>query len=104
MSGGRLVLFHALYETPSRSCCDHSLHSTACSNTLPPNTTTQPQPQPNNRRRAIGVPSLTAPPNKHDLLVARWCQPSLSVVEVRSGGACTLQTHPDRECKVWFAQ
>ncbi|GBF92924.1 hypothetical protein Rsub_05760 [Raphidocelis subcapitata] len=37
-------------------------------------------------KRAIGVPRLTAPPNKHDLLVARWCQPSLSVVEVRSGG------------------
>ncbi|KAI8475319.1 MAG: Zn-dependent exopeptidase [Monoraphidium minutum] len=38
-------------------------------------------------RRAIGVPRLTAPPNKHDLLVARWCQPSLSVVDVRAGGA-----------------
>lgn len=30
------------------------------------------------------MPKLTAPPNKHDLLQTRWCQPSLSIVDVRT--------------------
>ncbi|KAG2445688.1 hypothetical protein HXX76_000296 [Chlamydomonas incerta] len=36
---------------------------------------------------ALGVPSLTAPPHKRDLLVTRWCRPSLSVVDMRPGAA-----------------
>lgn len=33
------------------------------------------------------MPSLTAPPHKRDLLVTRWCLPSLSVVDMRPGAA-----------------
>lgn len=36
---------------------------------------------------ALGVPSLTAPPDKRTLLINRWCQPSLSVVDMRPGTA-----------------
>ncbi|GLC44069.1 hypothetical protein PLESTB_000932700 [Pleodorina starrii] len=36
-------------------------------------------------KAALGVPALTAPPHKRDLLVTRWCRPSLSVVDMRPG-------------------
>ena len=38
-------------------------------------------------KRALGVPALTgtAGGNAKDLLVARWCKPSLSVVDMRPG-------------------
>jgi acetylornithine deacetylase/succinyl-diaminopimelate desuccinylase-like protein len=36
------------------------------------------------RREAIGVPQLTTPPSKFDLLNARWCSPTLSIVDIRT--------------------
>jgi hypothetical protein len=36
-------------------------------------------------QEALGVPRLTAPPNKHDVLETRWCKPSLSIVDMRVG-------------------
>jgi len=35
-------------------------------------------------REAIGVPQLTTPPSKFDLLNARWCSPTLSIVDIRT--------------------
>lgn len=37
-------------------------------------------------RAAIGVPQLTTPPSKFDLLNARWCSPTLSIVDIRTTG------------------
>ncbi|GIL70254.1 hypothetical protein Vretifemale_1091 [Volvox reticuliferus] len=45
---------------------------------------------------ALGVPALTAPPNKRDLLVTRWCRPSLSVVDMRPGAG--QQSAPTSTC------
>lgn len=37
-------------------------------------------------KQQLGVPSLIAARSERDLLHARWCQPTLSVVDVRVGG------------------
>ncbi|GLI58924.1 hypothetical protein VaNZ11_000709 [Volvox africanus] len=50
---------------------------------------------------ALGVPALTAPPNKRDLLVTRWCRPSLSVVDMRPGAPVAgagQQSEPTGTC------
>ncbi|GFR43583.1 hypothetical protein Agub_g4680, partial [Astrephomene gubernaculifera] len=55
-------------------------------------------------KAALGVPALTAPPNKRDLLVTRWCRPSLSVVDMRpgqqqpAGGQQQQQAEPASTC------
>ncbi|EFJ51074.1 hypothetical protein VOLCADRAFT_57861, partial [Volvox carteri f. nagariensis] len=52
-------------------------------------------------KAALGVPALTAPPNKRDLLVTRWCRPSLSVVDMRPGAPVGMpgqQSEPTSTC------
>lgn len=43
-------------------------------------------------RRALGVAELTAGRSEHELLTARWCQPTLSIVDVRVGTAADADT------------
>ena len=37
-------------------------------------------------RRALGIPALSAGASTRDVLEARWCRPSMSIVDMRPGG------------------